>query len=178
MFNLWGCEGERAQLPSCWGVPALAGQKSSSCNKGTNSPLAPALLAVRWIKSATTRQPGCAELRVEKLHPLPLTGFKAYAEGRAKAQRSRGKREMNSGPCSWATSEGQRAQWEFLQQAWRRWNMSLLISVSETYHFKHLPGQKRIFELTALEELHHLMFVCLQRKHRRIVSDRWNLQSF
>lgn len=26
---------------------------------------------------------------------------------------------------------------------------------------KHLPGQKRIFDLTALEELHHLMFVCL-----------------
>lgn len=42
----------------------------------------------------------------------------------------------------------------------------LSLSLSETSHFKHLPGQKRISELTALEELHHLMFVFVEEAQK------------
>lgn len=51
MFNLWGHEGVKAQLPSCWGVPTPAGLKFSH-NKGTNRPL---LVQHCWLLMA--RQP-------------------------------------------------------------------------------------------------------------------------
>lgn len=80
----------KAQLPSCWGVPTPAVLKFCY-NKGTNSPLAAALLAVHGM-SATASRLGLAELLLEKHHSFPLTPFKVNLEQRAKAQTSRGKK--------------------------------------------------------------------------------------
>lgn len=52
--------------------------------------------------------------------------------------------------------------------------MSPLISVSKTSNFKHLPGQKRIFELAALEELQ--ADVCVFEEEAR-KDFQWQMKS-
>lgn len=54
-------------------------------NKGTNGPLAAALLAVHGLSAMVSRL-GLAELLLEKHLSFPLSPFKVYLEQRAKAQ--------------------------------------------------------------------------------------------
>lgn len=104
MFHLWGHKGVKAQLPSCWGVPAPAVLKFSY-NKGTTRPPCCSTAGCSWHVSHGFLT-GLGRAAAGKAPLISSPSFQGSPGAQSQSSDSRGRKEMSSQPCSWNSSKG------------------------------------------------------------------------